>query len=363
MYKNEAISYQGAYLTSCRQALLPYLQRGVQCLPDEDQETEIMKKLYEADLIEEYESIWDTEKEQLLKQLKYRVGHVLRIKDSSIDHHEAGRGVFLECPRRQPIVLPGTLLGIFPGVVCDPGCPMPPTPKRGLRPYLKRFDGYWIDYEKELPYPMPSPGSNLIDFAENFSSQIDKSGMHKSFIEVPPEYMNPFALGHLINHPPPDIPANVQLIDFDLPYTFFPSTVAVVAQQTISSGEELFCDYLTDERVSIEYLPDWLLEPPPSPNSVYLTKKEITANVPFTVKLLYSYQRAMGGKQIQEFEARTKHDQITDSQELKVKKLIQEKLNFGGPLLGSGNKKDAGQISSGSDEKPKQIGDSDNKDK
>lgn len=111
--------------------------------------------------------------------MKYRVGHVLKVKDSSIDHHgiifvvsyyfiEAGRGVFLECPRRQPIVLPGTLLGLFPGVVCDPTVPMPATPKRGLRPYLRRFDGYWLDYEKELPYPMPPPGSNFFDFVENF---------------------------------------------------------------------------------------------------------------------------------------------------------------------------------------------------
>ena len=33
-------------------------------------------------------------------------------------------------------------------------------------------------------------------------------------------------MGHLINHPPPDIPANVQLVDFDLPYTFFPSVMS-----------------------------------------------------------------------------------------------------------------------------------------
>ncbi len=35
--------------------------------------------------------------------------------------------------------------------------------------------------------------------------------------------INPFALGHLINHPPPDTPANCLLLDFDLPYSFFPS--------------------------------------------------------------------------------------------------------------------------------------------
>jgi hypothetical protein len=43
-------------------------------------------------------------------------------------------------------------------------------------------------------------------------------------VQVPPTFFNPYALGHLLNHPPPDTPANVSLIDFDLPYTFFPSS-------------------------------------------------------------------------------------------------------------------------------------------
>lgn len=97
----------------------------------------------------------------------------MRVKDSEIDHHEAGKGVFLECPKRSPIILPGTLLGLFPGVICDPGCPMPPTPKRGLRPYLRRFDGYWLDYEKELPYPLPSPGSNYLEFIQSWGEAND----------------------------------------------------------------------------------------------------------------------------------------------------------------------------------------------
>ena len=40
---------------------------------------------------------------------------------------------------------------------------------------------------------------------------------------VSAELINPYAVGHLINHPPPDIAANVKTVDFDLPYTFFPS--------------------------------------------------------------------------------------------------------------------------------------------
>jgi len=43
-------------------------------------------------------------------------------------------------------------------------------------------------------------------------------------------------------------------------------------------------------------VPDWLLEPPPA--SPYLVKKELTAHVPFTVKLLYSYHTARQGKKL-----------------------------------------------------------------
>ncbi len=85
--------------------------------------------------------------------------------------------------------------------------------------------------------------------------------------------LNPYALGHLINHAPPQTQANCHLIDFDLPYTFFPTAfsryipyidfrenpkekkssatrtsdvyraVAVVASSTIAHGEELYLDY------------------------------------------------------------------------------------------------------------------------
>lgn len=33
--------------------------------------------------------------------------------------------------------------------------------------------------------------------------------------------INPYALGHMINHPPPGVPANCILIDLDVPFTFF----------------------------------------------------------------------------------------------------------------------------------------------
>jgi hypothetical protein len=73
------------------------------------------------DLIEEFHSVWDLDK-SLRRRMEARYGHYLRIKDSLIDHHEAGRGVFVSC-KRQSIVLPGTLLGLVPGVICDKAVP------------------------------------------------------------------------------------------------------------------------------------------------------------------------------------------------------------------------------------------------
>ena len=42
-----------------------------------------------ADLFEEYDSVWDIDK-SLRKRMEAKFGHYLRLKDSAIDHHEAG---------------------------------------------------------------------------------------------------------------------------------------------------------------------------------------------------------------------------------------------------------------------------------
>ncbi len=41
------------------------------------------------------------------------------------------------------------------------------------------------------------------------------------FKEVDSEVINPFALGHKINHPPPDLPPNVIFLDLVIPNYFF----------------------------------------------------------------------------------------------------------------------------------------------
>ena len=64
--------------------------------------------------------------------------------------------------------------------------------------------------------------------------------------------------------------------------------MAVVATQTVGHGEELYTDYLLDQRLdaeNIEYSPDWLLEPPDA--SPYLKKKEFVADVPWLIKVMH----------------------------------------------------------------------------
>ena len=53
-----------------------------------------------ADLITEYESVWTTEYgKKMLRQVERYVGHTLQVKESEIDHHLSGNGVFLSCKR------------------------------------------------------------------------------------------------------------------------------------------------------------------------------------------------------------------------------------------------------------------------
>lgn len=146
---------------------------------------------------------------------------------------------------------------------------------------------------------------------------------------MPPQDINPYAVGHIINHPPPDFSANVKLIDFDLPFSFFPSAyaryipylnyrsrvpgshahrsvtrnetayraVALVATETLSHGDELYLDYLSEQRVcseAIQNAPDWLLTP--APQSSHLKKREMIAEIPYPVQLLMSYEEYQMGR-------------------------------------------------------------------
>lgn len=107
-------------------------------------------------------------------------------------------------------------------------------------------------------------------------------------------------MGHFINHPPKDTPANVTFLDVFVPKNFFipqfqrfiptiaasaknnkiikhsydapdqAQLVGVFALRDIKHGEELFVDYLDQSMHSLVDVPDWMVKPPP--RNPYLVK-------------------------------------------------------------------------------------------
>jgi len=68
----------------------------------------------------------------------------------------AGNGVFLKCYGKK-YVLPGTLLGFFPGIIHDKSYKAEEVGEKEY-PYLKRYDGFYIQYlNVEFPFPV-KPG-------------------------------------------------------------------------------------------------------------------------------------------------------------------------------------------------------------
>jgi len=110
-----------------------------------------------------YESIWQNA--EIMQKITETLGYSLEYKLSSIDHPSifllhllkgAGNGIFLKCKNKK-YVLPGTLLGFFPGIVFDPWSMKfeKELKKDAEFPYLRRYDNFCIRFENvTLPYPV-----------------------------------------------------------------------------------------------------------------------------------------------------------------------------------------------------------------
>jgi hypothetical protein len=219
------------------------------------------------------------------------IGHTLQIRKSTINHPQAGNGVFINSPRPVP---PGTLLGFFPGVIYNKDAIH--TIKIEARhqtelPYLVRHNGNAVYFNETLLYPPHKLGFCMEEYLMRINRLKKQSPM-----EAYPPQINPYALGHLINHPPPGTAANVCLIDFEIPDSFFPSyllthlpymkysknpssppkylqAVGVISLQYLQD-QELFVNYGT-ERFPDNFTPKWLQDPPDNlPIANYLCKDD-----------------------------------------------------------------------------------------
>ena len=51
---------------------------------------------------------------------------------------------------------------------------------------MQRFDGFWLDYEKEMPYPLPPAGTSYEEFVEDFWENAGYRGeTDAKLLEVP----------------------------------------------------------------------------------------------------------------------------------------------------------------------------------
>ena len=160
------------------------------------------------------------------------VGFNLKVKKSKIKHLDAHDGVFLNCLNKtnKIFILPGTLIGFFPGVIyskkhyekkLNNSVTQSSILKNSPYPYLKRFDNSYVDPYAAVPYPLFNTIS-IEDF-EEYKQNTLANNQKLNYIDIPLYKTNNLALGHLINHPPPDTEANVTFIDFNIPANFFPS--------------------------------------------------------------------------------------------------------------------------------------------
>eukprot|EP01017_Pseudomicrothorax_dubius_P005142 TRINITY_DN11213_c0_g2_i3.p1 TRINITY_DN11213_c0_g2~~TRINITY_DN11213_c0_g2_i3.p1 ORF type:complete len:423 (+),score=60.60 TRINITY_DN11213_c0_g2_i3:146-1414(+) len=238
-----------------------------------------------------YFPIWQTDteiKELIAKTMKYS----LEVKLSSLEHHEAGNGVFLKTD--EEFIPEGTMLGFIPGVIHPNFDPSPASlESKEERKYIHRYDLTMIDFSAKLPFPYRH-GLNLEDYEDKFESYSKIYKTNETVLYVPGESYNPYAVGHRINHPPPQTLPNVIVLDLIIPRAFFTGDylkyfpyiisdarkksdkekgffntdcyhgLAVVALRNLKNGEELFMDY--NELflyMGVDKLPDWLVEPPP----------------------------------------------------------------------------------------------------
>lgn len=173
-------------------------------------------------------------------------------------------------------------------------------------PYLLRYNGNAVMHEDFLFYPPENFGYSMEDYVR----RIEKTKKNLP-IEVLPQKINPYALGHLINHPPVETPPNVCFIDFEVPESFFPSfflnhfpymrfaippaakpepfqAVGIISVEPLHN-QELFVNY-GHERFPENFAPEWLVDPPDNlPISNYLLKEDCLYEFTRLTKLLLKF--------------------------------------------------------------------------
>lgn len=296
----------------------------------------------------DYKSIWDLYPD-LLGEFEDINGFRLVLKKSRIEHEDAGDGVFIHCENFR-FILPGTLLGFYPGMIYNKSKKTPEPSVNSTLPFLKRPNGTWVDPNFKIPYPF----NQLLSYStwkqnEEISQKL--RGMQDfNYNLIAPALLNPLALGDKINHPPPDISPNVKFIDIEIPHSFFPSDfiryfpnvlnedsktlklTGVVSTTEIKHKEELYIDYIEEDMIPQTFRPDWLLSPPP--RNPYLIKKEYVSKPNLLDEMVNKIYMITQGKELKEYKEYIKRDEGLDIIRANASiKSLQEEIKSKGKLI------------------------------
>eukprot|EP00252_Welwitschia_mirabilis_P024972 TRINITY_DN7638_c0_g1_i1.p1 TRINITY_DN7638_c0_g1~~TRINITY_DN7638_c0_g1_i1.p1 ORF type:complete len:419 (-),score=89.61 TRINITY_DN7638_c0_g1_i1:85-1341(-) len=169
---------------------------------------------------------------ELSKSLKERIGYTLELKQSTIDHEEAGQGLFLDGKAGV-----GALIAFYPGLIYSPSYYkyMPGYPRLDAANFhlISRYDGIVIDaqpwgeggearelwdgtFESELATltQTQNNGSKSDMLWQMLMKPHDKNMPSMVTAEVI-ERRNPLALGHYANHPGKGDQPNVMICPYD----------------------------------------------------------------------------------------------------------------------------------------------------
>ncbi len=225
----------------------------------------INKTTYKHESIKDYQPCFSLIKD-FYKELEILLGFHIYVDKSKIFHQDSGEGVFLSC--KQKSVLPGTIIGFYPGVIYSNLTNYPNTYLNDTYSYLKRYNDFWVDPNGLIPYP-----NYYKDCLSDFKIFLEKeklSGNKIYYKEIPTYLLNPLSLGNKINHCPPNVSSNIKLVDIHIPLNFFPENfnrffpnfenddsfrfsksfkncfrfIGIMTLREINHNEELYLDYM-----------------------------------------------------------------------------------------------------------------------
>lgn len=225
----------------------------------------INKTSYKHEFIKDYQPCFSLIND-FYKEMETLLGFHLYVNQSKIYHQDSGEGVFLSCKRKN--VLPGTIIGFYPGVIYSDLSDYPFKNFNDVYPFLKRSDNFWVDPNGLIPYP--NYFMNCLHDFRVFLEREKLVGNNIFYKEVPTFLLNPLSLGNKINHCPPNVSSNVKFVDIHIPCNFLPDNfhrffpnyqnddsfrytksfkncykfIGIMTLREINHNEELYLDYM-----------------------------------------------------------------------------------------------------------------------